>query len=267
MCDICIKHGDGRKWYLESTFYASELEKAGMREFLLKKAYERFEWFFARSSPYLGMFKAIPGLARLVDFPVEAVMKREHYGQVVPIEDVRLILNLATSIYRQPCVCKSVLRGKQDHNLCLGFGMFPKNYFKEYADYSEYTIRIDVDEALELMTESEKDGYIHTVWTYRTPYIGKLCNCDVPDCVAFSTRRNFGTRTVYKSEYVFQIDPAVCTGCRSCISQCQFGAIAYSPITNRCVINSDLCYGCGVCRVACKNDSISERARTPVLGW
>lgn len=90
MCDICIKHGDGRKWYLESSFYASELEKAGMREFLLEKAYERFEWFFARSIPYLGLFKAIPGLSRMADFPVEAVMKHEHYGQVVPIEDVGL---------------------------------------------------------------------------------------------------------------------------------------------------------------------------------
>ncbi len=177
MCDICVKHGDGKKWYLESTFYAEELEKAGMREYLSRKAYERFEWFFSRAMPYLGFFKAIPGLSRLVDFPVEKIMKREHYGQVIPIEDAKQVLGLTTSIYRQPCVCKALMRGRDSHNLCLGFGMFPEKYFKAYADYSEYTWRIDADEASELLHTAEKKGYIHTIWTYRTPYIGKLCNC------------------------------------------------------------------------------------------
>ena len=124
-----------------------------------------------------------------------------------------------------------------------------------------------LEEALGLMSESEKNGYIHTVWTYRTPFVGKMCNCDIPDCVAFSTRRNFGTRLVYKSEYVFSVDPELCNGCRSCIRQCQFGAISYSPISEKCVINPDLCYGCGVCRIACKKEAIRKRDRTPVLGW
>jgi len=267
MCDVCVKHGEGKKWYLESTFYAEELEKAGKREYLAKKAYERFEWFFARSMPYLGFFKAIPGLAKLVDYPVEAIMKREHYGQVIPIEDVILALDLATSIYRQPCVCKSLLRGKHDHNLCLGFGLFPENYFKSYADYSEYTVRIDKEEAVELMREAEKRGYIHTIWTYRTPYIGKMCNCDIPDCAAFTTRTKFGTRTVYKSEYIFFVEPDFCNGCMACLKRCQFGAIHYSPITKKVTIDSSACFGCGVCRVSCKQNAIKFRTRPKEGSW
>lgn len=267
MCDVCVKHGEGRKWYLESSFYSEELEKAGMREFLARKAYERFEWFFARSMPYLGFFKAIPGLARLVDYPVEAVMKREHYGQVIPLEDVRLALDLATTIYRQPCVCKALMRGKNDHNLCLGFGMFPEKYFKAYADYSEHTRRIDLIEAAGLMEEAEKKGYIHTIWTYRTPYIGKMCNCDVPDCAAFTTRRRFGTRAVFKAEFLFSVDAEKCNGCRACLRQCQFGALGYSPVTGKCVIDSSRCFGCGVCRTPCKPGAIVGRPRAEVGGW
>lgn len=267
MCDVCIKHGEGRKWYLESSFYAEELEKSGMREFLARKTYERFEWFFARSMPYLGFFKAIPGLARLVDYPVEEVMKREHYGQVIPIEDVEQALGLATTIYRQPCVCKSLMRGKHDHNLCLGFGMFPENYFKAYADYSEHTLRIDSDEALGLMRDAEKSGYVHTIWTYRTPYIGKMCNCDIPDCAAFTTRQRFGTRTVYKSEFLYSVDPVKCNGCRACTRSCQFGAMRYSPVTEKCTVDSSLCYGCGICRVVCKPGAIEGRARPREMGW
>jgi HK97 family phage portal protein len=41
---------------------------------------------------------------------------------------------------------------------------------------------------------------------------------------------------------------------RSCMSFCQFDAIEYSDA--KCYINPQKCYGCGVCRAACKNQAI-----------
>ena len=36
------------------------------------------------------------------------------------------------------------------------------------------------------MREHEKEGLCHTVWTFQTPFIGGICNCDRADCLARS---------------------------------------------------------------------------------
>ena len=267
MCKVCIQHGDGKKWYLESKFYSEELEKQGKRDYLSRLVYERFEIWYARLMRYTGFFDAIPILGRMVKGVSEPVVHREHFGQIIPSDDIPAVLSLATSIYRTPCVCKMVMRGILDHNYCLGFGMFPKGYFKAYADYSEHTKEIDRDEALGLIQDCEKRGAYHSIWTYRTPFIGKLCNCDQSDCAAFTAQARFGIKIVHKSEYIFSIDSEKCNGCRSCKEMCQFGAIEYKVEEKLCAINPALCYGCGICRVRCKQEAITIQDRNPVLGW
>jgi MinD superfamily P-loop ATPase len=62
---------------------------------------------------------------------------------------------------------------------------------------------------------------------------------------------------MFRAEYVGQIEPDVCNGCRECIRQCQFGALTWSASNKKAVIDQRWCYGCGVCRAVCKPQAIT----------
>jgi len=70
---------------------------------------------------------------------------------------------------------------------------------------------------------------------------------------------------MFRAEYVAQIDPDACSGCRECMRQCQFGALTWSASNKKAVIDQRWCYGCGVCRAVCNPKAITlvERAHCP----
>ena len=70
-----------------------------------------------------------------------------------------------------------------------------------------------------------------------------------------------------RGEYVAQVEPELCNGCRNCISACQFGAIKFSLARKKVIIEPRFCYGCGVCRAHCSKEAItlSERHKVPPL--
>jgi heterodisulfide reductase subunit A-like polyferredoxin len=55
-----------------------------------------------------------------------------------------------------------------------------------------------------------------------------------------------------------------CDGCRQCMRVCQFGAIGYSAGRKKSQIDPRKCYGCGICRAACRKDAIHLTARAKV---
>jgi NAD-dependent dihydropyrimidine dehydrogenase PreA subunit len=122
------------------------------------------------------------------------------------------------------------------------------------------------DEALSAFHEHEREGLCHTVWTFHTPFIGGICNCDRSDCLAMRTTVTHSTPVMFRAEYVAGINPDECSGCRECMRICQFGAITYSASNKKAVIDQRWCYGCGVCRSACKKNAIrlEERIKVPV---
>jgi len=58
--------------------------------------------------------------------------------------------------------------------------------------------------------------------------------------------------------------PDLCTGCRTCMRVCQFGALGYSAANKKIFIDQTACYGCGVCRAVCPNDAIQLKPRAEV---
>ena len=107
---------------------------------------------------------------------------------------------------------------------------------------------------------------MHTIWAYGVPWAANICNCGPKDCIAFRAGERM-TRAYFKAEYVAAMDIEKCTGCRDCMSFCNFGAIQYSPAAGKCTINQFKCAGCGLCRQACSFDAITlfDRNAIPVL--
>ena len=123
---------------------------------------------------------------------------------------------------------------------------------------------LSTEQALEAFGEHEKEGLCHTVWTFKAPFIGGICNCDRADCMAMKATVTHDVPVMFRGEYVAEVDPEACTGCRSCMQACQFGALGYSAAQQKAVVDPTACYGCGTCRAACNQNAIALRPRAEV---
>jgi Fe-S-cluster-containing hydrogenase component 2 len=120
------------------------------------------------------------------------------------------------------------------------------------------------EEALAALREHEREGLCHTIWTFHAPFIGAICNCDRTDCLAMRCTVTHNLPVMFRAEYVAESDPEKCNGCRQCMRVCQFGALGYSPATEKVNVDQRWCYGCGICRSACTKDAVRLRDRASV---
>jgi ferredoxin len=275
MCEFCVKHGEGKKWYLEAKNYSDDLLNDVRRrrfivDFLSKPAN------LAKEEGDLDRLeKAPPFIRGIMKRVVSNRQKKVHYGQVVPIEELGKIFEFVNAVVRVPCICRHVTLG-QEKRYCYGISIEPGGgkYFdlmqKLEASYLHGPSNLGLEslspkQALSDIRGHEQDGLCHTIWSFHTPFIGAVCNCDRSDCLAMRATVTHAVPVMFRAEYVAEVDPLNCIGCRECMRMCQFGAIGYSAGIERAVIDQRSCYGCGVCRSACGQGAIrlEEREKIP----
>jgi NAD-dependent dihydropyrimidine dehydrogenase PreA subunit len=274
MCEFCTEHGEGKKWYLQMKNYADELlhEELSSAQKEVAGARTRLEWHsrfwqsFVRpaiggvSTTQAESQDAPPAIAPSVqpsEDEIVAHRKVEHFGQVLPIEDVERVIDMVDSITRMPCGCRFITTGKADKRYCFGFGMDKRGILGEFPDAASSLEVLDKEEAKKIFRQYDEEGLMHSIWTAVTPYVIGLCNCD-RDCGAYKGYIEMrGTPNSFRAEYICWVDWDLCTGCKSCMSQCQFGAQFYSSALAKVYIDPTRCFGCGVCRAACPNNAIT----------
>jgi ferredoxin len=271
MCQFCHQHGEGKKWYLQAENYSQDLmADLGRRRYVLEFLQKygnldgaKFENDFQKA------FRSPAWLRRIFYYFEERRARRDHFGQVVPIEDVAQVLELAGSIVRVPCICRKMNKGRTDAEYCFGLGLDAEKVlglkevfletFRRGPEHGPLE-RLTKEEALELHRSFEKQGLIHTIWTFKTPFIGGLCNCDRADCIAMLSYR-YDFHSFFRAEYVAEVATDACIGCRECHSLCQFGAIGFSVMDQKTCIDPVRCYGCGICRSVCEMQAITLTPR------
>ena len=282
MCEFCTKHGEGKKWYLQMKNYAEELlhEELSSTQKEIVEATTRLEWNNRFWENYVipamgGVSKAREGLQGALPsteppedepFAAETVedWKVEHFGQVLPIEDVEKVVDMVDSITRMACGCRFISIGKTDKRYCFGLGVDKWGILGKYPDAASSLEVLEKAEAKRIFREYDEEGLMHSIWTGVTPYVVGICNCD-RDCRAYE--RYFekeGVLHFFRAEYICQVDWDLCTGCKSCMSQCQFGAQFYSSALSKVHIDPARCFGCGVCRAACPTEAITLLPREEV---
>src|SRR3972149_445229 len=97
MCQFCHRHGEGKKWYLQAKNYSQDLLSDLRRR--------RFTQGAIRGS-------------------ITRRMKKVHFGQVLPLEDVEAIFGFVNSIVRVPCICRHATLGREAR-YCYGVSMGP----------------------------------------------------------------------------------------------------------------------------------------------
>jgi hypothetical protein len=104
MCEFCVKHGEGEKWYLQAKNYSDDLLSDIHRRRFIEEFISDTDGL-VRANKRLEMFGKAPRLIRsIVGRVVTRKMKKTHFGQVVPIEEIEKIFGFVNSIIRIACV-------------------------------------------------------------------------------------------------------------------------------------------------------------------
>lgn len=264
MCEFCTKHGDGAVWYKNARNYAEDLTADLKRRQYISNFLEST---IGEGIASLGRLETIYRKknklpARLIQ-AMEEKAREEHFGQVVPMEDIREIVEKAATVVRMPCAC----RWAADHTekrCCYSVSYSPEtwhkgldmSYFGKAPDEGFETVTAAA--AIAQMEELEEEGAVHTIWTMMTPFIGAICNCTSHECLGLRTIA-MKVVTLAPGEYKAKVDTTLCDGCGLCAESCQFTAIGSRMEEGNSVAVVDLgkCHGCGLCRNHCPNGAIT----------
>ncbi|HPS21157.1 MAG TPA: 4Fe-4S binding protein [Candidatus Omnitrophota bacterium] len=268
MCEFCVKHGEGEKWYLNAKNYSEDLASDINRRKYVK------DFFHGAARGYENHFelgKRLPLKMPIIGPVLKAILRHKfmnkHWGQVIPIEDVEKVLSITTSIVRIPCACAKITTGKERRS-CFVITLKPE--FMEYVDQSFFGgpdvakfEKVDKQTALNFIKAEEPNGAVHSVWTFKTPFIGALCNCNDTECIAIKMYKDI-IPNFFRSEYIAQLDRNNCIGCKACMKVCLFKALEYDTENKKVKIDQKKCYGCGICRSVCKKNAITLQDRASI---
>ena len=142
--------------------------------------------------------------------------------------------------------------------------MTKREHLGKFPDAVSSLEVLEKEKAKKIFREYDEEGLMHSIWTGVTPGVIGICNCD-RDCGPYKSYiEKDGNPSFFRAEYICRVDWDLCTGCKTCMSQCQFGAQFYSSTLSKVHIDPTRCFGCGVCRAACPDDAIEIVPREEV---
>lgn len=258
MCQFCVEHGEGERWYLSARNYAHDLESDLRRRDYIVRFISGFGPARANAIQWMERLDMLPRpLAQVGKALASRRMRPHHFGQPLPIEDCEAVLQLATSITVIPCICRMHEPGKRAEEVCLLVTTQPivpllTEGFKDYADgpsLDDFN-RVDPESALKLLRDCEQRGLMHSIWTFQTPFTAAICNCNLESgCMAMKLTAGYEMKLMWRGESVAVLDDDACAGCGACAEICPFGALGRSG--DRVRLAPERCWGCGICRSVC----------------
>ena len=246
MCEFCIQHGSGKKWYLAAQNYADKLAQSQERRLFIKSVFKDYRKMYGRQVRIADVALKIPLVKEYALGKFNEFFTSDHSGQVVSLEDAVAICGIPGRISLVDCPCSKYLFGKNVKK-CILFG-FTAEIVDNIPEFSP-VLDIGAEDAAEFLKGLDEQGTIHTVWTFKTPYIGVICNCNNRDCILMHLNRRHKDLNVIRKGYeTALVNKEICNGCRNCQRTCQFNAVTIN--VKKAKINHN-CYGCGVCRNFC----------------
>jgi ferredoxin len=271
VCRFCVEHGEGERWYLNARNYAFDLESDLRRRQYLLSFISGFGAMRERTLTWMERLAALPApLGRASKAAISRHMQAHHFGQPLPLEDCRKVLELATSITVVPCICRMHSHGQSAEEVCTLVTTQPivpvlEQGFESYADGPglDDFHTMSVEETMALLEGCEERGLMHSIWTFETPFTAAICNCNLDSgCMAMKLTAGYEMKLMWRGESVVQLDAEKCASCGRCASICPFEAI---EANGRILAHAEKCWGCGICRAACDHQALTlvDRASVP----
>ena len=187
-----------------------------------------------------------------IDLKMQGVMPHEQMGPLV--ESTNKI-----AVAHCPCRMSATILGRTDchHSLevCI-----------KYDEMAEFVIdkglarEISKDEALTILSNSEKEGLVHMVDNAQGQ-IKHTCNCCGHYCwnVGILRRRKIPRDMLMAVYFIRETFLDECIGCGACAEICPVDAVIM--VNDHPQVDQNWCIGCGVCAVSCPADVISIKRR------
>ena len=276
MCKICMAHGGGKKWF--------EVKRHVETKFARQMGFEPWErdhWQYvhqqyAKLAAQAGDSLADPTMKETIKqimtdmiLQIHPLTKgvpftfpQGHGAQVVTLQEMEGLIKLSGEPYRMECLCRKMIANVSDR-CCTPLGLHGETaeMFPSMGDKVE---RISVDEAIALVRQFNAQGRVHTVAGTPLPIALAPCHCELPYCIALRPRVDMGFKYILKSHWVAKVDQDKCTGCKTCLSRCQFHAVRYSEKMGRSMVDMWNCFGCGLCAETCPEKAITLLPRESV---
>jgi len=190
---------------------------------------------------------------------------------ILPHEDVRVILKQSDPIVQLNCACRKIDRNRECEDVipletCLSLGRAGQYNLTRGAGK-----KITYEEAMELLDQLDTHPLVHMSGnSNRMPLL--LCNCHECCCGVFQrsveTKKRFGQISMAKSRFVAGVAVENCDACGNCWDDiCPSGALQKKHYTEygeeRVFIDPEICIGCGLCVIRCPTEALRMKLVRP----
>jgi hypothetical protein len=115
MCEFCTRHGEGKIWYKNAANYANDLlSDLRRRTYIENFLSSVFKDGFQTLGRLETIFKGRGGLPKAVKTAPISKAKQEHFGQVLPIEEIGEVVRRARAVVRMPVPIAGISRKKRN---------------------------------------------------------------------------------------------------------------------------------------------------------
>jgi len=175
---------------------------------------------------------------------------------IAPFDNVKRIVEESEGPFgKVNCICRQnmEIQGEpckmtKHKDNCLMIG----DMAQQYID-NGWGIQISKEETLKLLYQNQEEGLIFRPNNAQNvDFICSCCYCcdgGIRNLAKLPEPANHA-----KSNYFAEIDPDLCTGCGTCVDQCQMTAITQTD--NISSIRKKRCIGCGNCVAVCPSEAI-----------
>lgn len=198
--------------------------------------------------------RVIPAYQSIKDLP--DILPQENMHEILKAQDLIAI-----------CCCSCRKRAESMDRKCdksHDENCFQFNRGAEYAISRGSGKKLSLDEAIEVFTETENDGLVHSWRNSGVMSQTVMCNCCRDCCMIWVPldRKDIHIEKHWaKSRYEAQVENEDCTGCETCVERCQFEAITMED--DVAVVDPEKCFGCGVCVLTCPTDALTMKVVRP----
>ena len=220
-----------------------------------------FEYIFDR---YHAKVLSESDVRKIISLQEDLIIKPAKSTRIIPFPYANsIILQEPQFIAVMDCPCR-IHRGNrcQPVNVCIAVGRTTAEFWLEHCE--KYHVRkITQDEALKIVIDARKRGWITTAWFKvetggRTGVICSCCSCCCGGIEGMRLGRKIDEKLsiIAPSGYSVEIDSDRCKCCGKCAEVCAFDALSFSSGGDR-LYDRAACMGCGLCAERCEEGALT----------